>query len=462
MGKQKTTAIPECLEIERMILCALLQEKYDHTHPLSWKIKPGMFFKAEHKALFEAISTCFEKRRMTKKSAVIEQLTANEKIEAAGGLEYIHQLHDCAPENLNVGDAVKTLIETNNRRQIIQASNMIEKHASSGADRYASHIYKEIDNIMNTISSTPQEKEEQTVILEQVLDRVSKMIGKPFSLRADDFGLETGFESLDNIIGGFQQGTLYILAGRPAMGMTNLALQMALHAAINKKTPVGFLDFEAAPENLLFRATSSLSGIDLHMLRQGTLTESDWQDIFKAHMDIMSSEMHFITAYSRGDSDLLQKIDAAIRQHGLKLLIIDSLNAYALSMAEYLQMPFLSPKISFHLKRLCQRYKIPIVCTMLLGSSADQHEDKFPRLTDIHPSYGCVENADVIMFLTRPAMYMEPEEVYDDDDYDDNFVKAAFVKVARNRNGPVGGVTLMYENECGRFTNLTEWDVEFV
>ncbi|MFH1734037.1 MAG: DnaB-like helicase C-terminal domain-containing protein, partial [bacterium] len=152
---------------------------------------------------------------------------------------------------------------------------------------------------------------------------------------------------------------------------------------------------------------------------------------------------------------------AAIRKHGLKFLVIDDLRSYALSMIKFLKDPCVTAKITYHLKQLCEKFKIPILCTLKLGASADQHKDNMPRLTDINPEYGCVENADVIIFLSRPSFYFKPEDFDDDGEFDEDFYKSACVQVERHRNGPTGSVTLRYEQNIGRYFNMMEWDVEY-
>lgn len=455
-------AVPACLEIEQEILSALLHEVYDHAHPLAWKIKPEMFFMKEHEIIAGAISRCLKKRRMTRKVAVIEQLVADGQLADAGGAEYINEIFNKPTEQFNLPYFVKTLIQTHKRREVIQAVKRIEQHAIKGGDDLTRRVHQEIDAVQNALTQMLPDENERTINLENVLGRVAKMVGNPCNLRPDDFGMETGFEHLDTIIGGLQPGSLHILGARPGMGMTNMALQIASHIAIDLKQPVGFMDFEASPENLLFRATSLLGGIDLHMMRQGHITQDEWQDIFKVHMDIMDSPLHFIPPYIHGDNTLEIKIESAVQRHGVKLVVIDSLNAYAASSIGFKHKELVTPDLTYRLKELARRHDISILCTLSMGPEVEIHEDKCPRLNDMPAEFGCVENADVVLFLTRPAVYLEPEDIYGDEEIDDEFAKSAFVKVARNRNGPIGGVTMVYEVDCGRFTSLAEWDVEFV
>jgi replicative DNA helicase len=326
-------------------------------------------------------------------------------------------------------------------RRLISVSGVIAAEAYEGADEAAAILDRAQGKIFEV---SEQSRSGGFESVESIVPGTFKSIEEAFQSGEDVTGLRTGFREMDRRTGGLQKGDLIIIAARPSMGKTSLALNLAYHVAVHERKPVGLFSLEMSREQLVMRMLGSSGSFNLHNLRRGKLRAEDWPRLTQA-CEQLSRAPIFIDDNS-GISVLEMKAKARRlkQQHGLGLVVIDYLQLMSGGgRAENRQQEI--SQISRNLKGLAKDLGVPVVALSQLSRGVEARGDHKPMLSDLRESGAIEQDADVVMFIFR-------EEVYKPDD--ESVQNMATVIIGKQRNGPIGQFDLHFHKEFTRFSDL--------
>ena len=439
---------PQSVEAEKSTLGSLMLDKNAIIKVADF-LKSKDFYKKTHQEIYRAILDLFEKQEPVDFLSVSTRLKEKNLLKEIGGNAYLTELVNIVPTATHILNYAKIVQKKRVLRELIESSYDIN---SLGHDEEAD-IDVILDKAEQRIFGIAQRNLSQNFlpvksILGEAFERLDKLSKHEGGIR----GIPTGFANLDNILAGFQKSDLIILAARPSIGKTSLALNIAANIAVNKKMPVGIFSLEMSKDQLIDRLIASISNIDLWKLRTGKLSgngeDSDFSRIQHA-MGVLSEAPIFVD--DAASSNILQMRAMARRlqaEHGLGLIIID-----------YLQLmeprnPLASPvqqvtEISRTLKGLARELNIPVLAVSQLSRAVEQRVPQIPRLADLRESGSLEQDADVVLFIYREDRYRE----------DSQRKNIADILVAKHRNGPVGKVELYFDEQRASFRNLEKEEI---
>ncbi|HEY7825216.1 MAG TPA: replicative DNA helicase [Candidatus Acidoferrales bacterium] len=431
--------LPHNLEAERSILGAVLLDNHTLNTAIE-KIRSEDFFLPQHRRIFERMIQMGEKQQAIDTVTLMEDLTRRGELEAAGGVAYLSQLSDGIPRVTNVEHYARIVKEKAVLRTLIHSASAIQEQALAAGDD-ADVILDRAESIIFQLAED-RVKSGLIGVKELVRDNFDRL-EKIFSEGRRITGLTTGYPVLDNETAGLQPSELIILAARPSMGKTAMALNFAENVALLQQKPVAVFSLEMSKESLLLRLIASQSRVDSHKFRTGHLAREDWNKITTALKNLAEAPLWIDDSASSTVMEIGAKARRLKRDRGLSLLIVD-----------YLQLVIPSSSgrqsnrqedvagISRGLKALAKELKIPIVVLSQL-TRAPERDDRKPQLSDLRESGAIEQDADVVMFINRPNFYKTdmPEE---------DRAKAELI-IAKQRNGPTGLLNFVFISRHTRF-----------
>ena len=443
---------PQNLDAEEAVLGAILIEKgaFDRVVNI---LPQGAFYKEIHNQIYSAMDELQNVGEPIDTLTLIDHLTKGGQLDIVGGAFYLTGLAERVPSAANVGQYAQIVRDHWARRQIIATGNDFIEKAYSGEQG--------IDDLLDSAEhqlfelqrkATRNEAVEIEVILADSLGKLDQLHSADRRHRYT--GIPSGFADLDKMTNGFQLSDLVILAGRPSMGKTALALNIARNAASEEyRHKVGIFSMEMSNYQLAMRLLTAEAKVDSHKVRQGTLTKRDWPKISKA-AGILSETPIFIDDTAGLDIlGLRSRIRRFKADHAVELVIIDYLQLISgRSRMENRQQEM--SDITRSLKGLARELDITILALSQLSRAPEQRpgKEKRPIMSDLRESGAIEQDADVIMFLYRPIMYSRSE---------DDAGKAELI-IAKQRNGPTGTVHLTFEAIYTKFENASfRDDLEF-
>jgi len=436
---------PQNIDAEKSLLGSLLIDKNAIIKVADF-LQAKDFYKTNHKKIYEGILELFEKGEPIDFLTVSTRLKEKKMLEAVGGNSYLTELANFVPTASHISNYAKIVQRKRILRSLIEASQEINSIGYNEEE----DIEILLDQAEQRIFSIAQKSLTQSFIpikagLEEAFERIDMLSKHKDAPR----GLVTGFVDLDNLLIGFQKSDLIILAARPSLGKSALAVNLATHIAINQKTPIGIFSLEMSKDQIIDRLIASLSGVDFWKLRTGRLSaQGDDNDFTKIQhaMSILSETPIYID--DSASSNVLQMRAMTRRlqaEHGLGLIIID-----------YLQLmeprnPMASPvqqvtEISRSLKGLARELSVPVLALSQLNRAVEQRSPQIPRLSDLRESGSLEQDADVVLFIHREEKY-RPETTKKN---------IADIIIAKHRNGPVGSVELYFDEQRVSFRNLAK------
>lgn len=429
---------PHNLEAEESVLGSILLDK-DAIIKVADVITPEDFYKKAHEIIYRSMINLYEKHEAIDVLTLSNELNNTGELEKIGGASYLAELSNSVPSASHVIQYANIVAEKATLARLIKASNDIESMVYKGE----SDIAKLLDKAEQSIFKVSQVhlKDNLIPLKEILVDNFEKLDERQSS--GDKIrGVSTGFVELDNILAGVQNSDLIIVAGRPAMGKTSLAVNIAHHVASKEGVPVGIFSLEMSKEQLADRLLSSESGIDSWKLRTGNLNETDFQKIGEA-ISVLSEAPIFIDD-SAGINVLEIRTKARRMQaeSGLGLIVVDYLQLISGRNKEN-RVQELS-EISRELKGLARELDIPVIALSQLSRAVESRPSKIPQLADLRESGSIEQDADVVIMIYR-------EEYYDPDTERKN---VADILIRKHRNGPVGSVELYWQAERMLFSNL--------
>lgn len=436
---------PHNLEAEASVLGSLMLDK-DAVIKIADLLKVGDFYKDDHNLIFETMLALYEEREPIDVLSLSNRLEEKGKLEKVGGSSYLASLVNTVPSATNVVHYAKVVQKkVLLRRLIAAASDIVEMGYDESED-----VQKLLDEAEQKVFAVSQKYIKQDFIpiksiLELAFNRIDELHKSDHAFR----GVQTHFPDLDNLLAGLQKSDLLILAARPSIGKTTFALDIARQVGVHSKVPVGIFSLEMGSDQLVDRMIAAQAGVDLWRLRTGKLSSegpgNDFERISDA-MGILSEAPIFID--DSGSLNIMEMRTMARRlqaEHNLGLIIVDYLQLMEgrSSRGSDNRVQEIS-EISRGLKQLARELNIPVIALSQLSRAVESRPDQVPKLSDLRESGSIEQDADVVMFLYR-------EDRVKPDTPNKNI---ADIIVAKHRNGPVGKVSLYFEENSTTFKSL--------
>jgi replicative DNA helicase len=438
---------PHSLEAEQSVLGGLLLDNtaWDRVADL---MTEGDFYRADHRLIYRHISKLIEQSRPADVVTVAESLEATKDLPAVGGLPYISALAANTPSAANIRRYAEIVRERAILRRLAEVGTEIADTAYNTMGREASQILDEAESKVFEIAEQgargKQGFQEMPPLLTRVVERIDLLYNRQGD--SDVTGVATGFVDLDRMTSGLQPGDLVIVAGRPSMGKTSLALNIAEHAALASGLPVGVFSMEMAATQLVMRMIGSVGKLDQHKLRTGRLHDDDWQRLTHAVGKLNEAPIHIDETAALNPLELRARARRLHRQYKkLGLIVVDYLQLMSASNTGENRATELS-EISRSMKSLAKELDCPVVALSQLNRSLEQRPNKRPVMSDLRESGALEQDSDVILFIYR-------DEVYNPETADKG---VAEVIIGKQRNGPIGTVKLAFLGEYTRFENLAD------
>jgi replicative DNA helicase len=406
------------------------------------------FYRYEHKLIYAAVSALINATKPADVITVYEHLQNQGKAEDVGGLSYLNSLAQYVPSAGNIRRYAEIVRERSILRKLVAASDEIATHAFNPQGKAVAMILDEAEQKIFKIgeqgSRMKQGFQSMDTLVVSLLDRVTEMSENP----SDVTGTPSGFYDLDKMTSGFQAGDLVILAARPSMGKTALAINIAEHVALNEGLPVAVFSMEMGASQLAVRIVGSIGRIDQTHLRTGALTDEEWPRLTEAIEQLRRVSLHIDETPGLTVSELRANARRLARQCGgkLGLIVVDYLQLMSVSsgMAEENRATAVG-EISRGLKMLAKELQCPVIALSQLSRGVESRTDKRPMMSDLRESGAIEQDADIIMFIYR-------DEYYTKDACKEPGV--AEVIISKQRNGPTGTVKLAFQNRITKFSSL--------
>ena len=431
---------PQSIEAEQAVLGALLIDPNAITRVVE-SLRPDSFYKQSHRFIYTTIVKLFNNNDPIDIVTVSEHLRTIDKLELVGGRAYINDLALSVITSANLEYYSKIITEKSVLRELIKAGSEI---ASLGYED--EHVEKAVDSAEQIVFAISQRKNTTnlTAIGELVLDGYN-LIEKRYNSRDELTGIPSGFYDLDNLTAGFQPSDLIIVAARPSMGKTAFCLNIAQEVGIKNKKPVAVFSLEMSKEQLVQRMLCSEAEIDSNRLRTGHMHTDDWAKLSKAMGEMGDCPIFIDDSPGATVTDIRAKCRRlCMEQKELGLVIIDYLQLMEGSGPKKFDRVQEISQISRGLKNLARELKTPIIALSQLSRAVEARQNKKPMLSDLRESGSIEQDADIVMFIYREDYY-DPENL-------DKKGKADII-IAKQRNGPVGSVELLFHGSIVKFKN---------
>ncbi len=439
--------LPHNLDAERCVLGAIVAENMHLQAALEKGLKAEEFFLEQHRRVFDAMLQLDESHSPIDSVTLVDCLNRHGHLEAAGGIAYVASIGDGVPRVSNVEHYARIVKEKALLRHLIHTAHNIQQQALD-AEEDADAI---IDQAESSIFQLAEERIRAGFIgvkelVTENFDRLHRMLTEGRRVT----GLPTGYGKLDELTSGLQPSELIILAARPSMGKTALALNIAENVALRAGLPVAVFSLEMSKESLLIRMLSSHARIDAHKFRSGRLRQDDWRGMATALGELAESPLWIDDAGSSTVVEMGAKARRLKKDKGLALLVVDYLQLMT-ARGRFSNRQEEVSSISRGLKALAKELKVPVLVLSQL-TRAPEREDRRPQLADLRESGAIEQDADVVMFIHRPHFFKadQPEEERN---------KAELI-IAKQRNGPTDRVHLVFLSNFTRFEQAApdQWD----
>lgn len=429
---------PHNIEAEQSMLGSLMIDR-DAIIRVAASIKADDFYSAANGDIYSAIVDLYNRREPTDIVTLSAELDRRNRLELVGGITYLSSLLTVVPTSVHVEFYSKIVERTATLRRLIHAGSEIVR---IGYDE-ATEVDDAIDRAEQALFDVSQRRATRDFeSVGQVLDDYFNELDFIRNNRGDVAGVPTGFRDLDILTGGFQRSDLIILAARPAVGKSSLALGMAQTAALKHGRTVGIFSLEMSASQLVLRLLSSETNVPTNKIRTGDVTEEQWMSITIAFGRLGDAPIYIDDSAALSIMDVRSKARRLQAEHGLDLLVIDYLQLMHGRRTENRVQEI--SEISRGLKGLARELNIPVVALSQLSRAVETRADHRPVLSDLRESGSIEQDADLVMFIFR-------EDVYQKDTPPTN---QAEIILAKHRNGPTGSIHLEFFGSSARYADL--------
>ena len=438
---------PHSVEAEQSVLGGLLLEA-SALDKIADLMSADDFYRHEHRLIFRQIVRLSEQAKPVDVITVAEALEIAGELDKIGGLSYLGGLAQNVPSAANIRRYGEIVRERSIMRRLAEVGTDIASSAYNPTGRDAAQLLDEAESKVFEIAEAGSKGKLGFVsmppLLSQVVERIETLYARDNP--SDITGTATGFTDLDRMTSGLQPGDLVIIAGRPSMGKTALAINIAENVAMDTKLPVAIFSMEMAATQLAMRMLGSVGKLNQHDLRTGRLQDDDWGRLTHALGKLNDAPIHIDESAALSSLDLRARSRRLHRQNnGLGLIVIDYLQLMSSNAGKASENRATEiSEISRSLKALAKELHVPVIALSQLNRSLEQRPNKRPVMSDLRESGAIEQDADLILFIYR-------DEVYNSDSPDKG--KAEII-IGKQRNGPIGKVELAFRGEYTRFDNL--------
>jgi len=441
---------PHSVEAEQSLLGGLLLDNlaFDKIADL---VSAEDFYRDDHRRLFRHISRLIEQGKPADVVTVAESVEASEDKDRTGGGAYLGSLAQNVPSALNIRRYAELVRERSVQRRLAQVATEIAETALSPSGKDVGQLLDEAESRILEVGERGQRGtqgfEEIRPVLARVFERMDHLYQQ--ENKSDVTGVPTGFLDLDEKTAGLQPGDLIIVAGRPSMGKTAIALNMAEHVAVDNGLPVAIFSMEMGASQLAMRMLGSIARVDQHKMRTGRLADEEWSRLSSAMERLHNAPIFIDETAALNSLELRTRARRMRRQCGkLGMVMVDYLQLMSSpSSGQNENRATEISEISRGLKALAKELEVPVVALSQLSRAVEQRNDKRPMMSDLRESGAIEQDADVILFVYRDEVYFpeKPESK-----------GRAEVIIGKQRNGPIGKVELAFLGQFTRFENLAQ------
>lgn len=442
--------LPHSIEAEQSILGAMLVYPSLVRMAIDQDLHAEEFYVEAHQRIYRCMMDLADSGQSVDITTLITRLNDTEQLALAGGADYVIKLSDSAVSSANGIFYIDIIKERYHLRRLIETAEQIAEEGfdtGSSLDEVLDHAEKEILEVTRSRRASEFQSSKEVV---------SRVIKELVTLRESDnhiTGVRTGYQDLDRMTNGFQRGDLIILAARPAMGKTALALNLGMYTALRNPGAVAFFSLEMPADSLMKRLLSAKSQVEGNKLRGGNITDEELNRLNEAGNELGAAKIFIDDSASIKVSQIFSKCRKLMSEHGLSLIVIDYLQLISGSgrnSGDNRQQEV--SEISRNLKILAKEMNCPVIALSQLSRSVEQRNDKQPMLSDLRESGAIEQDADIVMFLYREDYYKKPGEQEERADVNE----VVDLNLAKHRNGSVGHISLVFNKSVSAFYNHIE------
>jgi replicative DNA helicase len=427
---------PQNLTAEQSVIGAMLLDKNAVVRVLEL-LAPQSFYRDAHRFIYEAIIELFDRGEPVDLVTVTEALRKMGKLEAAGGSVYITDLLNSVPTAANAEYHAKIVEEKSLLRRLIESGTAMVGEAFSDPDDVDQVLDRAEKSIFDIALKRSREGFQKIdSVIKKVLDKIDALYGKKEAIT----GITTGFPDLDKLTAGFQASDLIIIAARPSVGKTAFALNIASEVSIKHKIPVAVFSLEMSKEQLAQRMLCSEAEVNAQQLKTGSLSDTGWKKLTRALGRLSEAPLYIDDSSSLTATEIRAKARRLKIEKGLGLVIVDYLQLMRGRERSENRVQEISD-IARSLKTLARELDVPVVALSQLSRAVEQRPDRIPRLSDLRESGEIEQTADLVMFIHREDYYNPQSERGN----------IAEIIIAKQRNGPIGTVELVFRKEIAKF-----------
>ncbi|MCP3739929.1 replicative DNA helicase [Rossellomorea sp. BNER] len=431
---------PQNIEAEQAVIGAIFLEPSSLTQA-SEALIPEDFYRNSHQKIFNVMLKLSDAGQAVDLITVTEELANMKELEDVGGVSYLSELAASVPTAANIEYYAKIVEEKSLLRRLIRTASTIAQDGYTREDEVDELLSEAEKNIMEVA----QRKNAGAFHnIKDVLVRTYDNIETLHNRVGDITGIPTGFADLDHMTAGFQRNDLIIVAARPSVGKTAFALNIAQNVATKTDENVAIFSLEMGAEQLVMRMLCAEGNINAQNLRTGSLTDEDWRKLTMAMGSLSNSGIFIDDTPGIRVNEIRSKCRRLKQEHGLGMILIDYLQLIQGSGRSGENRQQEVSEISRALKGLARELEVPVIALSQLSRGVEQRQDKRPMMSDIRESGSIEQDADIVAFLYR-------DDYYDKESENKNIIE---IIIAKQRNGPVGTVSLAFVKEYNKFVNL--------
>jgi len=434
---------PHSIEAEQSLLGGLLldNQAFDKISDL---VVAEDFYRDDHRRIFRHIAKLLDQAKPADVVTIAESIEASEDKDRTGGPAYLGSLAQNTPSALNIRRYAELVRDRSLQRRLITVATEIAESALSPSSKEVRQIIDEAESRIMEVGEKGQRGTQGYESIHTVLARVFERIDQLHSQdnKSDVTGLATGFVDLDKETAGLQEGDLIIVAGRPSMGKTAFALNIAEHVAVDSGIPVAIFSMEMGATQLASRLLGSIAKVDQHNMRTGRLSDQEWSNLSVAMQRLHNAPIFIDETGGLNALELRSRARRIYRQCGrLGLIVVDYLQLMSASREGENRATEVS-EISRSLKALAKELKVPVMALSQLNRALENRNEKRPMMSDLRESGAIEQDADVILFVYRDEVYFP--------DKPDAKGRAEII-IGKQRNGPIGKVDFTFLGQYTRF-----------
>lgn len=438
---------PHSIEAEQAVLGGLLIDR-DAWDRIDGILGPGDFYSKNHRIIFETIQSLYHENQSVDILTVSDDLKQRELLEEIGGIPYLATLAQDMPSVSNIKAYANIVYDRSVIRQLIGVGTEIADSGFNPQGRTSNELIQFAEQAVFAIAEQGTKQNAGLIDIREVLKSTIARIDELAQSKGGVTGAPTGWDQFDQMTSGLQSGDMIIVAGRPSMGKTTLAMNMVERVAMYTNKPVAIFSLEMPAEQLVMRMFASIGGIEQGKIRTGELNDLEAKKLSDATQTLARTKIFIDDTSGLSPSEVRSRARRLQRDHGqLGLIMVDYLQLMSVPGMSDQRVAEVS-EISRSLKLMARELNVPVIVLSQLNRSLEQRPNKRPVMSDLRDSGAIEQDADLICFIYR-------DEVYNDESPEKG---VAEVIIAKQRNGPIGTVKLSFQGKFSRFMNLSTRD----